>query len=278
MLTPTRHACWFVAAALCLMGWGKPSAAAEFTLQAADQRGPVAVLIKGRIEPGDFDKFKIFLGQPGHLKAYANYVWLDSVGGDLAEGMRFAYLFEKSSASVVVGPEGKCYSACFMMFAGAADRWLYPYGELGVHQVAVTSPQAGPEQKQAIAANVSNNLRRYLTLQGIPDALIDKMMATPTFDMHIVDTLMLKRRGWLRGLAYRPSYLAAVEKVCGPQPAPDTASSVTPDAWTACKIDHQIKSTKAFAAHELALLEANQPSLLFVTGKLDEARRAVGEL
>ena len=153
-----------------------------FKVQPADKFGPVSVLIQGRIDAGDFDKFKDFLVQPGHLKAYANYVWLDSIGGDLNEAMKFANLFEKSSASVVVGPDGKCYSACFMMFAGAADRWLYTFGELGVHRVSVSSPQADRAQRRDIERKVSEDLRRYLTIQGIPATLIDQMMDTPTFD------------------------------------------------------------------------------------------------
>ncbi len=269
---------WFAALALSLLVATTPTAAAVFTVQPADKFGPVSVLIKGRIDAGDFDKFKNFLLKPGHLKAYANYVWLDSIGGDLVEAMKFANLFEKSSASVVVGPDGKCYSACFMMFAGAADRWLYTFGELGVHRVSVNSPQADREQRREIAANVSNDLRRYLAQQGIPPTLIDRMMDTPTFDMYIIDTLMLKRMGWLRGLASRPSFLEAVEKACGPQPEVDTAKPALPSSWTACKIDFQIKSTMRFVAAELALLEAGQPSLLFATGSLGEAKRAVAEL
>ncbi len=269
---------WFFALALCLLSTPTTSTAAVFSVQPADKFGPVSVLIKGRIDAGDFDKFKNFLLLPGHLKAYANYVWLDSIGGDLNEAMKFANLFEKSSASVVVGPDGKCYSACFMMFAGAADRWLYTFGELGVHRITVNSPQADRAQRKEIAISVSNDLRRYLTTQGIPATLIDQMMETPAFDMTIIDTKMLKRMGWLRGLASRPSFLAAVEKACGPQPDLETVNTAKPGAWTACKIDYQTKSTKAFAAAELVLLEAGQPSLLFAPGKLTEAKRALTEL
>ena len=273
-----RLAGCFFALAFCLLGAATPSTAAVFTVQPADKFGPVSVLIRGRIELDDFDKFKNFLLKPGHLKAYANYVWLDSIGGDLNEAMKFAHLFEKSSASVVVGPDGKCYSACFMMFAGAADRWLYTFGELGVHQISVNSPQADRAQRREIAASVANDLRRYLALRGIPPTLIDKMTDTPTFDMYIIDTLMLKRMGWLRGLASRPSFLEAVEKACGPEPDIETANPAKLSAWVVCKIDYQIESTKSFAAAEMVLLEAGQPSLLFGPGTLAEAKRALSEL
>lgn len=79
LLKNSRLPCWFFALALCVLGMANTSKAAVFTLQPADKFGPVSVLIKGRIDLGDFDKFKSFLVQPGHLKAYANYVWLDSI-------------------------------------------------------------------------------------------------------------------------------------------------------------------------------------------------------
>ena len=90
-----------------LCGTQTSASAADFTLQPADAYGPVAALIKGEIKAGDFERFQTFLLNPKHLQAYANYVWLDSRGGDLPEAMKIANLLEKSSASVVVGPDGK---------------------------------------------------------------------------------------------------------------------------------------------------------------------------
>jgi hypothetical protein len=252
--------------------------AAEFALQPADAYGPVSVIIKGEIKAGDFERFQDFLLLPGHLAAYANYVWLDSRGGDLPEAMRFASLLEKSSASVVVGPDGKCYSACFMLFAAGSDRWLYAFGELGVHQIAVSSPQIDAVQRQAITLSVSNDLRAFLTRQGIPGTLIDRMMDTPPTSLYKIDTLLLKRYDWLRGLASRPEFLMGVETACGPQPQAEPSSPNRPDAWASCKINYQIKSTKRFVKSELTLIGAGQPSLLFAAGKLTQAIRAATEL
>ena len=255
--------------------------AAEFALQPADAYGPVSVLIQGEIKAGDFERFQAFMLQPRHLKAYANYVWLDSRGGDLPEAMKFARLLEKSNASVVVGPDGKCYSACFMLFAAGADRWLYPFGELGVHQIAVSSSQLDRSQTRSIAQAVSSDVAAYLTRQGIPATLIERMMNTPHTSLYKIDTLMLKRRNWQRGLASRPEFLAAVQTACGPQPdaePPRLQGSSPPSSWAACKINDQVKSTKRFVANELALIEAGQPSVLFAPGTLNEARLAAGEL
>jgi hypothetical protein len=270
----TLHAARVVLAAACLFGIQKPSHSAEFVLQAADSLGPVSVLIKGQIKPGDFERFRSFLILPGHLKAYTNYVWLDSIGGNLAEAMKFAHLFEKSSASVVVGPDGKCYSACFMMFASGVDRWLYAFGELGVHQVSVSLPAGLSTMDASLKDNLvramTNDASVYLAKQGIPPTLITKMQETPASQMFIINTLMVKREGWQRIMALQPLFLEAVEQACGQQPAVMPAA-----AWTACRIDFQTKRSQRFVAQELSLLSSGQATLLFAPGTFREAQAAV---
>lgn len=266
-------------AVACSVGLQQPGSAATFALQPADVYGPASVFIKGQIQAGDFEKFQLFLLQPGRLTAYTNYVWLDSIGGNLAEAMKFANLFEKSSASVVVGPDGKCYSACFMMFASGVDRWLYPFGELGVHQVSVNFPAGAPEldkvTKNSVMQSVTNSASAYLTAQGIPATLVTQMQETPALHMFIINTLMIKREGWQRIMALQPQFLAAVESVCGKQPdlQPGPPSSLQ-SAWTVCKINYQTKRAKKFVADELTQLEAGQASALFAQAKAAQARAA----
>ena len=261
---------------VCLLGIQKPASAAAFAMQPPDAYGPVSILIKGQIQAGDFEKFQAFLLQPGRLKAYTNYVWLDSTGGNLAEAMKFANLFEKSSASVVVGPDGKCYSACFMMFASGVDRWLYAFGELGVHQVSVSFlanlPVLGKDARNGILQAVTNNASAYLAVQGIPQTLVTKMQETPASDMFIVNTLMIKREGWQRTMALQPQFLEAVEQACGKQPEPTTPS------WTDCKVEFQTRRTRQFVADELALLEAGQASALFARGTLKNAQQSAANI
>lgn len=256
--------------------FGNSAAAAEFARQEANHFGPVSIVLKGQIKPGDFDRFKDFLLLPGNLKAYTNYLWLDSIGGNLAEAMKFAVLFEKNSASVVVGPDGKCYSACFMMFASGVDRWLYPFGELGVHRVSVQFPASltglDKAARNGMVQAVTNNAAAYLTAQGMPASLVAKMQDTPASEMFIINTLMIKREGWQRIMALQPKFLEAVEQACGKQPDPATAP------WTACKIDFQTRRARRFVTDELALLEAGQASVLFAPSKGVQAQVAVDGL
>ena len=278
-----RFAAALCLALACLFGVQKTAYAASFTLQPADAYGPVSVLIKGQIQAGDFDKFRAFLLLPGRLRAFANYVWLDSVGGNLAEAMKFANLFEKSSASVVVGPDGKCYSACFMMFASGVDRWLYAFGELGVHQVTVNLTAGSTEPDKSARENltqaVTNNASAYLAAQGIPRTLVSKMQETPASEMFIINTLMIKREGWQRIMALQPKFLDAVELACGKQPIDASRLPAAPQTpWGTCKISYQTQKTKEFMTSELEALKAGQLSLLFLPGKLQEAQLAAGQL
>lgn len=271
------HVARFLLAAACLFGFQRPVHSAEFELQPANSFGPVSVLVKGQIKPGDFEKFRSFLLLPGRLKAYTNYVWLDSIGGNLAEAMKFANLFEKSSASVVVGPDGKCYSACFMMFASGVDRWLYAFGELGVHQVSVSLPAGigalDTSLKDNLVRAMTNEASVYLTQQGMPLSLISKMQETPASQMFIINTLMVKREGWQRIMALQPQFLEAVEQSCGKQP-----NALPAPEWTACKIGFQTKRAKLFVASEVSQLSSGQASVLFAPDTLKQAQAAVDSM
>ncbi|MES2509612.1 MAG: hypothetical protein V4625_06755 [Pseudomonadota bacterium] len=261
--------------------------AAEFSQLPAGTFGPVSIGIWGEIRDGDFEKFRAFLLQPGNLKAYGNYIWLDSQGGNLIEAMKFAQLFEKSSASVAVGSESRCYSACFLLFAGGVDRLLYPFAELGVHRISANGPGLSDAARTGLLQNIGKQVDSYLRAQGMPQPVLDEMQATPATSMFIIDRLMLRRKGWNRAMLMQPAFLDMVEKACGPHPEPDKSvfdqqrddsARERMKPWSACKLDVQARATREFVEAELALVEAGKPSLLFAAGKAKEAAAAASAL
>ncbi len=189
---------FFVAAIFC----SQPgtASAADFSQQPEGTFGPVSIGIWGEIKDGDFERFRDFLLRPGNLKAYSNYIWLDSQGGNVIEAMKFANLFEKSSASVVVGSESRCYSACFLLFAGGVDRVLYPFAELGVHRLSANGPGLSEAARSGLLQNIGNQVYGYLLTQGMPQPVLDEMRDTPASSLFIIDRLMLQRRGWNRSM------------------------------------------------------------------------------
>jgi hypothetical protein len=283
-ITGLLHA-FFAAVAFC----SQPvtASAADFRQLPAGTFGPVAIGIWGEIKEGDFERFRTFLLQPGNLKAYSNYIWLDSQGGNVIEAMKFANLFERSAASVVVGSESRCYSACFLLFAGGSDRVLYPFAELGVHQMAANAPGISAATRTGLLEAVSSKVYGYLLAQGMPQAVLDEMRDTPASSMFIIDRLMLKRKGWNRTMLMQPAFLDLVEKACGSHPEPDKSlfeqqrdetARERMKPWTACKLDLQAQHTRRFVEAELSLVEAGKPALLFAADKAKEARTAASAL
>ncbi len=278
--------CAFFTAAV-LVSQPVTARAAEFSQLPAGTFGPLAIGITGEIRDGDFEKFRTFLLQPGNLKAYGNYIWLDSQGGNVIEAMKFAELIEKSSASVVVGSESRCYSACFLLFAGGSDRVLYPFAELGVHRMAANAPGISDAARNGLIQAISSKVYGYLLAQGMPQAVLDDMQGTPPTSMFIIDRLMLRRKGWNRSMLMQPAFLDTVEKACGPHPEPDKSlfeqqrddtARERMKPWTACKQDLQARINRQFVEAELALVEAGKPSLLFAAGKAKEAGAAASAL
>ncbi len=261
--------------------------AAEFTQLPAGTFGPLAIGISGEIRDGDFEKFRTFLLRPGNLKGYTNYIWLDSQGGNVIEALKFASLFEKSNASVVVGSESRCYSACFILFAAGSDRVLYPFAELGVHRIAANDRGISAATRTELLQAISSRLYSYLLAQGMPQAVLDEMRDTPATSMFIIDRLMLQRKGWNRSMLMQPAFLDTVEKACGPHPEPDKSffeqqrddtARERMKPWTACKQDLQAQTRLRFVQAELALVEAGKPSLLFAADKPKEAATAASAL
>ncbi|MES2415468.1 MAG: hypothetical protein V4614_16840 [Pseudomonadota bacterium] len=280
-ITGLLSACF---AASLLFSQPRMASAADFSQIPASAQAPVSVSIHGEIRDGDFEKFRAFLLLPGNLKAYTNYIWLDSQGGNVIEAMKFANLFEKSTASVMVGSEARCHSACFIMFAGGADRVLYPFGELGVHQITVTAPGASTATHTGLLQAFSSQVASYLLAQGVPQAVLEEMRNTPASSMFILDRHMLSRKRWNRTLLMQPGFLDRVEKACGPHPEPDKSlferqrddiARERMKPWTACKLQLQDQETRSFVKAELALVQAGKPAMLFATDKAKDADAAI---
>lgn len=264
-------------------------AADFFHESASEYSGGESISIRGEIRLGDFDRFKEFLLVNTNLKAYTNRIWLNSPGGSVSEAMKFAVLFDKSSASVFVGPGSKCYSACFTMYAGGVNRTLSPFGELGVHRVSLSELETDLGKGKALVAPVAQDVYNYFLSQGIPRAIVDKMMETPATDIFKIDMQMLIRSGWYRAMSDQPTFFDTVEKACGRFPDAYPTKSILEQSrdeqteqylkkWVDCKISLQTKNTYAFLKSEYELLKQRRNSRIFPMGKLQEAHQALSIL
>lgn len=154
-----------------------------------------AVNLNGEIRAGDAERIASLVGQEkGLLRLIIN-----SPGGDLVEAMRIKDIVNGLHIDVNVAKGGYCVSACFFIFlegynrrATASnddgtlspkekrDRWA---GVVGIHRPYLKSPTGdviGVKKQE----DVMRNVRGYLATKGVPQHLIDEMMARPSNDVY----------------------------------------------------------------------------------------------
>jgi hypothetical protein len=256
---------------------------AEFVIEHGAKEYGLGISIRGQINQGDFDRFKLFLLEDDALKGYANHVWLNSPGGDVVEAMRFAELFDKSSASVNVGPYSKCYSACVFMFAGGNSRTVFPLGELGVHRLVLKSEDVAYAREKTIVVQASEDVYTFLIRQGMPQDVVAKMRDTPASEIFVFDFFDLRGRRSLDN----PVYVDIVEKRCGKMPpegrlspaerAQDGQRLAPLRAWVNCRSELREANMREFFRVELESLLRSGMSNVFPGGSGSRAKRAVSE-
>jgi len=173
----------FLAFVCFLLSQPLPSSAATFTVR----DGKVA--FEGAIEPGDGERFALFLQEGSEVP---RYVELSSPGGSLDAAIRIASLIEIFRLDTSVPKRAVCASACFVLFLAGTSRTPYRdfddtnSAKVGLHRPSLKSGAAGGDiavdsAKQRAAMT---KLRGYLSERNVPQRLIDEMMARPSNDVY----------------------------------------------------------------------------------------------
>jgi hypothetical protein len=106
-------------AALVFGAFAQPAGAIEISKHAKDTAEVNAIQLKGHIDEGDtFDLQAFIAGLP--KKAHV-VVFLNSPGGNLAEGMRLGRFFFTHKIETVIESKTACASACALAFLGGRD-------------------------------------------------------------------------------------------------------------------------------------------------------------
>jgi hypothetical protein len=140
--------------------------------------GRVAISITGELNPGDTDVFKAAIKQANDAGKFVANVRLNSMGGNLLEGVRLAEAIRFGKMSTNVGKASVCASACFLVFAAGNTKFASYGAQIGVHGA---SDQQGQETIQSGAATVS--MARVAKELGVPSAIIGRMVVTPPDEM-----------------------------------------------------------------------------------------------
>lgn len=187
----------------------RPSDAAEF------QRERGHVSISGRIEAGDFARFRSFLEDSEVLLDMLNGVALNSTGGDVSAALGIARILQLAHAPVLVKANAVCYSSCFLIFAGGSYRLVSSSAMLGVHRIAFAN-SASVAETENMLRNVGSAIEGFLRGAGIPERVIEKVRETPPSEIFYITPRWLHETG--ARLDYRPAFIDVVTKQCGTEP------------------------------------------------------------
>jgi hypothetical protein len=151
--------------------------------------GPIGPLVmSGEISPGDYDRLlSRIIDDPGRFLTQ-NKIILASDGGDVAEAMRIATLVKSLFAAVIVGPlTGRCVSACFFIFAAAAQREVDGERLVGINRpyIADSETESAPRaDAQTLESKALRQVRVFLEDNAVPNYLVDEMFRHDSNDAY----------------------------------------------------------------------------------------------
>ena len=153
--------------------------------------GPVGPLvISGEIMPGDYDRLVSKICEDEKRFLALNKLILASDGGDVTEAMKIAALVKSLFTGVVVGPlTGRCVSACFFIYAAAAQREADGERLIGINRPFIVDADAdAASASRTDAASVENGaldrVRAFLQASEVPDYLVDEMFRHASDDAY----------------------------------------------------------------------------------------------
>ena len=143
-----------------------------------------AILISGKIEPGDADRVHAFFSRidqsaTGSLPIRIGLAYLDSPGGNVSEAMKIGRLLRSRQVGTFITIDSFCASACVLILASGVHRAaagpveihsFYSPGFLG------TGDFVGANRQYEV---LSRAVEEYLREMRVPRTLLDEMIKVP---------------------------------------------------------------------------------------------------
>jgi len=126
------------------------------------------VIVKGMIEPGDTVNF---LSALGNKDVKVVTVWLESPGGNAAEGLAMARIIKTLGLNTYVHIDSKCDSICSVMFLSGKRKMAAIDGKIGVHTAYDPKTKRPDAYGNALIA-------WYLGSLDYPEELVDLWIKT----------------------------------------------------------------------------------------------------
>ena len=169
-----------VVLAVAMQAVAPPTLAAEFSMQYQmlddGSSFPDRIVLTGKIEPGDNEKFLKLLRQNPIHSMQAAKLELNSPGGDVAEALKIASVVNEAAYGVTV-PK-LCGSACFFIYVTGWFRYVDEKGRLGVHRPfmdqSTFAGYSASEAKAKMQAG-SNVVKAFLDEHSVPKVIQEVM-------------------------------------------------------------------------------------------------------
>jgi hypothetical protein len=182
---------WIALCQVALLVLSMPASGAELFYMDHDPItgeyvGPVGPLVmSGEIIAGDYDRLlSKILDDPGRFLAQ-NKLILASDGGDMSEAIKIATLIKSLFAAVTVGPlTGRCVSACFFIYASAAQREADGARLVGINRPYLVDSPAAVPRPDADDSKALRQVRAFLQDNAVPGYLVDEMFRHPSDDAY----------------------------------------------------------------------------------------------
>jgi ATP-dependent protease ClpP protease subunit len=146
-------------------------------------------------------------------------IHLDSLGGSVQAAFDIGRLLRSANATVDIGPNKQCVSACVLILAGATGRFMN--GRVGIHRPYFETPNTDVDFNDVQKAynKMSEQIRAYLREMNASDRLADDMMIVPPERVRYLSSLELTNYG--TGLLGRPQPAAGAvnrSRLCAGRP------------------------------------------------------------
>jgi hypothetical protein len=119
-------------------------------------------------------------------------VRLSSAGGSLVGSLQLGQAFREFNASVIVGKEARCVSACAYAFLGGTARRV-DGGRIGVHRFRPENEETDNDFPAVLAQRALEILTKYVTQMGANPELVSIAMGVQPPAVHFFNVGELRR-------------------------------------------------------------------------------------
>ena len=119
---------------------------------------------------------------------------IDSTGGQVEEAIRAGDAIAGSQWAIWVREHSVCHSACVLVLAAGDTRSIA--GKVGIHRLIRDQSKATTRRElSAELHDVTEQVRDYLSRNGVAGALADQMMIVPNRDLRVLGSAELAQFG-----------------------------------------------------------------------------------